>query len=320
MNVTPTERAWHSIAIWIAGGCLLTLLLFWLLTGQILVLLIAGLSLTACAFGFLGRRAGQASFVLTIAAVISGQLHWVGGHTICLADPDHPYLWQMQRAASGSTSSSYSDDGETISISFSARSEELIPGARFAEVRVGPDTQIRPLDFRETDAPGYNDTRILLPPPMPDTLEGTILFVPKDAEFRSASHFDRSDSSARFAVADLPVLIQIEDDVFAPLGALTGEISLGSTAQIRPAAFRARNLLMDAAKRQLNTQSSREYFRDKTAPAEAIVDAALRDWALVNPVPLVALNRYAEVHDCRPEVYQELGIGWIFGPGAEWFS
>ncbi|MEM1161391.1 MAG: hypothetical protein AAGJ28_10690 [Pseudomonadota bacterium] len=318
--IPPTNEGSKRL-IWIAGAVLLIVMaLLLLLSGPVLVVLLGGLTLTACARGFLGRAAGWLTGTASLIALVSAQMHWMGGHTVCLADPEHPYLWSMQRSAAATTSGSYEDDGETISISFSSKSEDLVPGARFAAITIGADAEITPLFFTEDDVPAYGDTVISDEPALPDPLAGAALFAPRDAEFRATIGFDDNPVGQSFSVADLPVLVQIDEETYTPVGVLTGTIELGETAQPEPAAFQGRNMLLDDEKRRINSEARRAYFRDKTGQAGAVVDQSYRDWVLMQPISELARNRYAEAFDCRPEAYEAIGIGWIFGPGADWFS
>ncbi|MEM1403627.1 MAG: hypothetical protein AAGG55_09880 [Pseudomonadota bacterium] len=250
--------------------------------------------------------------MVSLLALVSVQLHWNGGETICLSDPAYPYLWKMDRKDPSNTSGSMSSSGGSVSISFSAKSDDLIPGAHFAAVRVAGDATLLPLRFDQRRSVP-KDIRFLEGVGTPQPIVGAEFYVPQDAEFRASLPFDSGETT--FGVADLPVLVQSEEDIFTPVGLLSGQITVGETAKPRPAKFLARNLLIDAARRTSNTESNRKYFEDKSLNPEIIVDRLQRDWLTLRSASRLYLNKYAEAYDCRPRFYDQLGVGGLFSPG-----
>ena len=304
--------AFWSIGIWIVGGIL------FLMFAHLMFFALVGLVLTACAFGFAGKWAGRATGVLFFLAAVSAQVHWIGGPTICLENPEQPYLWEMDRTAEKS-SLSVEDDGDTISISFSSKSEALIPGARFAELTALEGVSIAPFRYSDRDTPAFEDTRIVADLALPDPIAGARLFVPRGAQFRADLPFGDTWQDRDIHVRDLPVLIEIDTELYAPLGTLNGRIRLGETALLEPAQFDGRNLLLLGRTTSERTERARRIGRDLSAPPEAIVDQTLHNWALVHSATEIDLNRYGVVFDCRPQAYQALGIGWLFKPTGRWF-
>lgn len=281
---------------------------------------LAALVLSVCVYAFVGKRAGQITLGLSAIALVSAQIHWIGGRTICLASDAHPYLWEMDSDHSGGVFSSTTEEDGSISLSLSARSENLSPGARFGAITAGPGATISPFYFTDLDTPSNEDTVIQPDLAAPETLEGMTLYAPRGAQFQADLAFGTNPGNTAFEVLDLPVLMQISEDSYTPLGILSGPITLGDTADIHPADFDARNLILTGRVRDERSARAREVGRALSMPAEAMLDQTYRDWVLVNPVSKIALNRYAEVHDCRPAAYEKIGLGWLFGPGADWFG
>ncbi|MEO1495165.1 MAG: hypothetical protein AAFV19_23725 [Pseudomonadota bacterium] len=314
---TASPRPFRKIAIWGIGIWIVGSILL-LMFAHLMFFALVGLSLTACAFAFAGKWVGRAVGVLFILCAVSAQLHWIGGPTICLESPEQPYLWEMDRTAETS-SLSVEDDGDTVSISFSSKSEALIPGARFAELTALVGAKITPFRYSDRDTPAFEDTRIIADLVLPDPVAGTRLFAPRGAQFRADLPFGDAWGDRDINVRDLPVLVEIDTDLYAPLGILNGPVRLGETALLEPARFGGRNLLLLGRTTSEQSERARRIGRDLSAQPEAIVDQTLHDWALMHLASDIDLSRYGMVFDCRPQAYQALGIGWLFKPTGRWF-
>ena len=317
MTETASPRSFRKIAFWGIGIWIVGAILF-LMFAQLMSFALVGLSLTACAFVFAGKWAGRATGVLFLLATVSAQIHWISGPTVCLESPEQPYLWEMDRTAEKS-SLSVEDDGDTISISFSSNSEALIPGARFAELTALEGAKITPFRYSDRDTPAYEDTRIIADLALPETVAGARLFAPRGAQFRADLPFGDAWQDEEINVRDLPVLTEINTDLYAPLGTLNGPIRFGETALLEPARFDGRNLLLLGRTTSESSERARRIGRDLSAPPEAMVGRTIHDWALMHPASEIDLNRYGVVFDCRPQTYETLGIGWLFKPTGRWF-
>ncbi|MEM6302375.1 MAG: hypothetical protein AAF749_11600 [Pseudomonadota bacterium] len=305
-DTKPPRRKKRYILLGCIAGALL-LYWYWL----VLLVLFFLVCILAVVYAKFGQKVAIVSSVVSLLVLISVQLHWNSGETVCLSDPTHPYLWKMIRTDPSSTSGSMSSSDGSVSISFSAKSDDMIPGAHFAAVTVAGEATLLPLRFDQRRSLP-KDIRFLEGFDTPQPAIGAQFYVPEDAEFRASAPFDGEETT--FSVADLPVLVQSEEDIFTPIGLLSGSITLGETAMPRPAKFLARNLLLDASRRTSNTESNRKYFEDKSLNPEIIVDRLQRDWLTLRSASRLYLNKYAQAYDCRPRFYDRLGIGGIFSP------
>ena len=170
----------------------------------------------------------------------------------------------MDRAGS---SFSAEDDGETISISFSSKSENLIPGARFAPLSAKDGAQIKPFLFTDRETPPFDDTRIIPDLSPPEMTGDVTLFAPRDAQFRADLPFGTALGDAAIDVRDLPVLIEVEPELYAPVGTLDGPVVFGQRASLSPARFEGRNLLLLGRVQSENTERAREIIGEVIATA-----------------------------------------------------
>ena len=314
MSVTPQDQGrpkrkiWRTAALLIGGVALLLMM-----PGPMIVVILGLFVFVAVVAYTTGPRLTAVAGLFACVILASAHLHWMRGSTLCLAALDYPYLWSMQRTDPDNASGSIENEGGSISISFSLRSTDMIPGAYYAEVIAGPGARVTRLSLggqRTT----RKDTFVGLPYTVPDPIAGTSFFVPQNAQFRASLPFSDRKTDRPFSVVDLPILAEVDEGRFTPVGLLTGEITLGDTAILQPARFGGRNVILDGHRANKSNRADEAYHAEKALDPSLVVDRLHGDWLLLQRASQLRLNRYAAEHDCRPQVYDSWGIGGLFVP------